>query len=261
MFVVGASSDVAVFETLDGINQDKALGLDLRWHTLEKINQKSLTHFAVIEPLFTAVIKDVPTLVYYDGTELIKLAANWQALTKRIVTAGRKSELLLQASKLTQDMSAIDATAGFGYDGLILASTGARLTLIEQNPLMALLLFYEHQSMKLHKNWQKLLGRIDIMVGDALEWLPKLSDTDLVYLDPMFPQSSYQAKVGKHMQVLHTLVCPPSPNQELALLNTAKQSINKQGKVVVKRPVGSEFLAKCQPVQSYTNDAVRFDVY
>lgn len=261
MFVVGAPSDKAFLQTLERINQEKALGLQLQWRTSEQLSQKSLLHFAATEPVFVAILKNVPTLVYYDGSALIKLSPNWQSLAGRIVRAGRKSELLLQACKITQEMKVVDATAGFGHDGLILASTGARATLIEQNPIMALLLFYEHQSMKAHKNWQKLLGRVHIIFGSALEWLPRLSRVDLVYLDPMFPQNSHQAKVGKRMQILHHLLCPPSLNQERALLDAAKLSVDERAKVVVKRPVGAEYLARRQPVQSYANAALRFDVY
>ena len=51
--------------------------------------------------------------------------------------------MLLQACKLTDQSQVLDATAGFGHDSLILASTGAQVTMLERNPLMALLLMYD----------------------------------------------------------------------------------------------------------------------
>jgi 16S rRNA (guanine1516-N2)-methyltransferase len=50
-------------------------------------------------------------------------------------------------------MQVMDATAGFGHDSLILASTGVRDDVSEQQPLMALLLA-EQQRMSEHTNWQ-----------------------------------------------------------------------------------------------------------
>ena len=82
------------------------------------------------------------------------MAPEWDKLQRRIVSAGRKSELLLQASKITSDSHVIDATAGFGHDSLILASTGAQVTMLEQQPLIALLLLVEQQRMSALPNWQ-----------------------------------------------------------------------------------------------------------
>ncbi|WP_248789173.1 class I SAM-dependent methyltransferase, partial [Escherichia coli] len=104
----------------------------------------------------------------------------------------------------------IDATAGFGHDSLILASTGASVTLLEQQPLMFLLLQLEQQKMVQHRNWQKLMSRLTIYHGDAIALLAKLPKVDRVYLDPMFPADSYKSAVNKHMQMLHTVTTPPS---------------------------------------------------
>jgi tRNA1(Val) A37 N6-methylase TrmN6 len=44
--------------------------------------------------------------------------------------------LIFKAMQLQANMTVIDATAGFGHDSLILASTGASVTLLEQQPLI-----------------------------------------------------------------------------------------------------------------------------
>ena len=259
MWIVGTQADTEIFKELDAINRAQKLALNLQWHTLPKISQKLLMDFALDKPFFIAIIKGVPTLIYCIDDELIKISPNWQSLTKRIVTAGRKSELLLQACKLVADMTVIDATAGFGHDALILASTGANVLMIEKTPVMALLLFYEHWLMNQHKNWQKLLQRIHIHYGDATKLKNPL--VDLVYLDPMFPEDSYQAKVGKGMQVLHKMVAAPTQKEQQQLLDWARCALQPSGKLVVKRPLNAPYLANQQPVQSFDNTAIRFDVY
>lgn len=267
MIVVGLTTDKVVFDELEKISLLHQLNLALTWHELDKINQKSLMNFAVEQRIFMGIIKGLPTLLYYTGDEtyqhyeLIKISANWQSLTKRIVTAGRKSELLLQACKLTSEMTAIDCTAGFGHDGLILASTGASVAMIEQNPVMFLLLQYEYQHMQQNPNWQKLLSRIGLHFGSAIEVLPTLSKAAVVYLDPMFPSDSYSAKVNKNMQVLHALANPPTVDEERLLLKTASHRLNPNGKVVVKRPKAAPFLAQFEPNDSVSNDVLRFDIY
>lgn len=218
----------------------------------------------------------------------LSVAPEWDKLQRRVVSAGRKSELLLQAVKITSDSQVIDATAGFGHDSLILASTGAQVIMLEQQPLMALLLLVEQQRMSGLANWQKLMSRLHIINTDALGYFATLAadaidDTkeidmkavDVVYLDPMFPEDSYQdsktgkgAKVGKHMQALHQLASPPTLEQEEQLLQSAQavirqkgQNTNIQGRVVVKRPQFAPLLAHQQPSESWHNEAVRFDGY
>ena len=206
----------------------------------------------------------------------LSVAPEWDKLQRRVVSAGRKSELLLQAAKITSDSTVIDATAGFGHDSLILASTGAQVIMLEQQPLMALLLLAEQLRMNTLPNWQKLMSRLQIINTDALNYFAKLQTDakaiDVVYLDPMFPEDSYQdsktgkgAKVGKHMQALHQLACPPTPEEEMQLLQSAQavvsQSAQTSGRVIVKRPQFAPQLAHQSASESWHNEAVRFDGY
>ena len=214
----------------------------------------------------------------------LSVAPEWDKLQRRVVSAGRKSELLLQAAKITSRSTVIDATAGFGHDSLILASTGAQVIMLEQQPLMALLLLAEQLRMNALPNWQKLMSRLQIINTDALSYFASLKADvddnkeidakaiDVVYLDPMFPEDSYQdsktgkgAKVGKHMQALHQLASPPTLEQEKQLLQSAQaivsQQGHKQGRVVVKRPQLAPLLANQPASESWHNEAVRFDGY
>ena len=210
----------------------------------------------------------------------LSVAPEWDKLQRRVVSAGRKSELLLQAAKITSDSTVIDATAGFGHDSLILASTGAQVIMLEQQPLMVLLLLAEQQRMKALLNWQKLMSRLQIINTDALSYFAMLQAEaiddpkaiDVVYLDPMFPEDSYQdsktgkgAKVGKHMQALHQLACPPTAEEEMQLLQSAQavvsQNAQTSGRVIVKRPQLAPQLAHQPASESWHNEAVRFDGY
>lgn len=199
----------------------------------------------------------------------IKMTVEWHKLQRRVVSAGRKSELILQAAKLNTDSKVLDMTAGFGHDSLILASTGAHVHMLEREPLLAMLLLVEQQQMAKQKNWKKLMARLHIDCADAL----KVTDTlqtvlqdhqryDVVYLDPMFPAQAYgDAKVGKHMQLLHMLAEPPSDLQQQQLLQVALSRVDRGGRVLVKRPKHAPYLADMPADSSWSNDALRIDGY
>ncbi len=245
----------------------------------EKLNQKRRQQLSQIatQPILLLDEKDKLSWLS-DG---LSVAPEWDKMQRRVVSTGRKSELLLQAAKLTADSQVIDATAGFGHDSLILASTGAQVTMLEQQPLMALLLLVEQLRMSTLPNWQKLMSRLQIINTDALTYFAKFNNylgadneqaIDVIYLDPMFPEDSYQdsktgkgAKVGKHMQALHQLAHPPTLDEEQQLLQSAQavvsQNGQKQGRVIVKRPQFAPLLADQQPSESWNNEAVRFDGY
>ncbi len=245
----------------------------------EKLNQKRRQQLSqiVTQPILLLDEKDKLSWL----SEGLSVAPEWDKLQRRVVSAGRKSELLLQAARLTADSQVIDATAGFGHDSLILASTGAQVTMLEQQPLMALLLLVEQLRMSTLPNWQKLMSRLQIINTDALTYFKRFNNylgadneqaIDVIYLDPMFPEDSYQdsktgkgAKVGKHMQALHQLAHPPTLDEEQQLLQSAQAAISqnsqKQGRVIVKRPQFAPLLAHQQPSESWNNEAVRFDGY
>lgn len=240
----------------------------------DKLNQKSRQQLSQTSTQPILLLDEKDRLSWLsDG---LSVAPEWDKLQRRVVSAGRKSELLLQAAKITSDRTVIDATAGFGHDSLILASTGAQVTMLEQQPLMVLLLLAEQQRMNALPNWQKLMSRLQIINVDALSYFAKLQTdakaVDVVYLDPMFPEDSYQdsktgkgAKVGKHMQALHQLASPPTLEQEKQLLQNAQAVVSqqgqKQGRVVVKRPQLAPLLANQPASESWHNEAVRFDGY
>ncbi|WP_440463845.1 class I SAM-dependent methyltransferase [Psychrobacter sp. ASPA161_6] len=255
--------------------------LDIELFT-DKLNQKRRQQLSQtsIQPILLLDEKNKLSWLS-DG---LSVAPEWDKLQRRVVSAGRKSELLLQAAKVTSDSIVIDATAGFGHDSLILASTGAQVIMLEQQPLMALLLLVEQQRMSGLANWQKLMSRLQIINTDALSYFDSLNNVsaadhsklvDVVYLDPMFPENSYQdsktgkgAKVGKHMQALHQLALPPTADEELQLLQSAQAVVRQngrntqvQGRVVVKRPQLAPQLAHQPASESWHNEAVRFDGY
>lgn len=259
------NGDKAVIETLTQAKESQALLWDNNKNdkTLSDNKQNkpspSQSLFAKCNPFAHKTLILLALDNHQSNRQLLKVSNEWQNLQRRIVRAGRKNELLLQACKLNAGAVVIDGTAGFGVDGLLLASTGASVLLCEQNPVLSLLLIVSWHALKDHSHWHKLLGRCQIYADNFLTLTS--SGADCVYLDPMFPNASFDAKVGKSMQVLHTMVAPPSFDEEQALLHHAQQMLSPSGCVVVKRPLSAPFLAQTPPKQSWQNSAIRFDKY
>lgn len=246
-----------------------------------KFNQKMRQHLSDAHRCPILLLEDKNKLSLMSAG--LSVAPEWDKLQRRVVSAGRKSELLLQAAKITAESIVIDATAGFGHDSLILASSGAQVIMLEQQPIMALLLLAEQQRMRLQPNWQKLMARLHIIPIDALSYFMNAQEIgqqqntaiDVVYLDPMFPVDSYQdgktgkgAKVGKQMQALHHLAEPPTAReaeqllqQAQAFISQSQQNAQKSARVIVKRPKLAPFFAEQPPTDSWHNEALRFDGY
>ncbi len=275
---IHAQKVVLLYEANDdiGVIDTHHLPLDIYGVALTKLNNKQLGY--ALDELAASDYADAQTLLYdksklyllqrVDSGELLKVHNDWEGLTRRVVSAGRKSELLLQATKAAADMQLIDGTAGFGHDSLILASSGARVLMLERSPVVALMLIAEKQRMRSNKNWQGLLSRLTIrhadllaISADDLAAFDMMDGADIVYLDPMFPKDSYTAKVGKNMQALHEFIDAPDQATELRLLNQAKTLLNPSGSVIVKRPIRAPYLGQLMPVQSWENEALRFDKY
>lgn len=156
--------------------------------------------------------------------------------------------------------SVLDATAGLGRDGFVLASLGCEVTLLERNPVVAALLEEGLQrgyaDADIGQWLQTRLKRIDF-VG-SLTQLPTMAwQPDVVYLDPMFPHRQSSALVKKEMRVFAQLVGDDLDADSLlpAALAVAKK------KVVVKRPDYAPFLADKTPSHQITTKKNRFDVY
>ena len=159
---------------------------------------------------------------------------------------------LLRACKLKPSMTLIDLTAGWGQDAGLIAQQGARVTMLERQPIMAALL-----EDGLERASPSRLA-LTCVHQDALTYLTQLAAEDypeIIYLDPMHPQRQKSALVKKDMQALQQLLGPDDDAK--ALLATALACATV--KVVVKWPQRLPPLHP--PDASIPGKTVRFDLY
>ena len=153
----------------------------------------------------------------------------------------------------------LDATAGLGSDGFILAQLGCSVTLLERSPVIfALLRDGLNRAIK-HPKYSLL--SIKLIQTNSLIYLKKISTRketpDIIYLDPMYPHSAKSALAKKEMRFLRQLVGDDidAVNLLALALVCAKQ------RVVVKRPRLAPYLAKLKPQHSIFGKQHRLDVY
>lgn len=163
-----------------------------------------------------------------------------------------KQQGLVRACMIKPSVRILDATAGWGRDAAILASFGARVMMLERDPVMAVLL--QDGLLRLHHSTMDLT----LLEQDAKTYLSTLQKEeypDVVYIDPMHPARQKSALVKKDLQALQQLI--GADDDALELIEMARS--RTLDRVVVKWPERLPPLLK--PTFSYHGKTIRFDVY
>lgn len=184
---------------------------------------------------------------------------NFENMLRRVTNGRLSHEMLVRAAKAEgENLKAIDATAGMGEDGFLLAAYGYEVTLYEQNPVIAALLKDALRRARKHPVLKDIAGRMKLIEGDSVECLTKLMDpVDLIYLDPMFPERQKSGLINKKLQLIQKLEPPCSG--EKALFDAAVKAA--PSKIIVKRPLKSVHLAGRESSYILKGKAIRYDCY
>lgn len=153
----------------------------------------------------------------------------------------------------------VDATAGWGQDGLAIFRMGYEVLFIERSPVMAELLMDGFNRLA-NQNWiQKRQIQVpQLLTGNAIDLLSTLPEQpDCIYLDPMFPPKRKKSALAKKsMQVLRELLGDDFDKEQLfeAAIKSAKK------RVVVKSPDDAPPLGG-KPDVSFQGKLLRYDIY
>lgn len=214
-----------------------------------------------------AVISDAPgpglTLtVDSEGVSLsgygLSYRGDLSSMLPRITHGRLPHEALARAVKTDSGSPrAIDACAGMGEDALLIAACGYSVTMFERDPVIAALLRDSLRRAKKHPVLRDIVERMKLVDGDSIEHMPAMYGYDVIYLDPMFPESGKSGLVNKKLQLIRRLETPCSDGDSLLAAAYAAGP----GKIIVKRPAKGPFLAGKKPDYSVSGKAVRFDFY
>jgi 16S rRNA (guanine1516-N2)-methyltransferase len=155
----------------------------------------------------------------------------------------------------------LDATAGLGRDGFLLAGLGCKVTLMERMPIVAALLEDGLERAKLNAEVSDIAEQMNLLHGSSLENMAAnmniAEQPDVIYLDPMYPHREKSALVKKEMRVFQSLVGEDLDADELLAPALALAKY----RVVVKRPSYAPPLDGKKPSTSINMKKNRFDVY
>ena len=154
------------------------------------------------------------------------------AVAHRLRFGGGRGQDLPKAVGLKKGANphVVDATAGLGRDAFLLASLGARVTLIERSAHMYALLEAALEKARTGE-MADIAARMDLKHGDAKALLPGLLP-DVVLVDPMHPPRGNSALVKQEMRQLREIV--GEDPDALELIEVALKAAQKR--VVLKWP-------------------------
>lgn len=160
------------------------------------------------------------------------------AFHHRLKYGGEKGQALAKAVGLNKGRTPaiVDATAGLGRDGFILAHLGAEVIMIERSPIVAIAL---QKALQIARQAEPVFAepanRIKLVTGDAIELLADISP-QVIYIDPMHPARKKSALVKQDMRDLRQVVGDDSDKKNLII--TALQCSNQR--VVLKWPKAAD---------------------
>ena len=190
------------------------------------------------------------------------IKADLAKMARRVKKGNIEKELLVRAAKIKNPegriLTAIDATAGFGEDSILLAAAGFNVKLFERDPIIEALLEDGLRRAAEIQELAEIATRMEVFYEDSLKAMAELSERpDVILLDPMFPERQKSSLIKKKFQLLQQLESPCSDAEELF---AAAVSVNPR-KLVIKRALKGEFLAGKKPQYSLKGKSVRYDCF
>ena len=188
-------------------------------------------------------------------------------LAHRKQFGGGRGQSIAKAIGLKQGTpppTVLDATAGLAKDAFVLACLGCPMTLLERSPVIVELIRDAIERAKEDDHFKSIIDTgFEVIQDSSISYLNHLceistiTNPDVIYLDPMYPDRKKSASVKKNMQLLQTLLGKDEDTQELleAALKVAKK------RVVVKRPKGSTNLSAIKPTYEVNSKNTRYDIY
>jgi len=150
----------------------------------------------------------------------------------------------------------VDATAGLGRDAFLLASLGARVTMIERSEHMHGLLA-DALARAANSDVAEIAARMELLKGDAKALLPGLRP-EVVLVDPMHPPRGNSALVKQEMRQLREIV--GEDPDALELVQAAL--LSARNRVVLKWPRKAAALEGLpRPSHQILGKSTRYDVW
>ncbi len=154
------------------------------------------------------------------------------------------------------NLNILDCTGGFARDACIISSLGNKVTLIEANPIVSLLLrdaIYKVQSSKI----KRIFDNISIKFGNCIDFIRNTNKNyDYVYFDFMF-NINKSALPNKRDQFLRKI----TDNDIQTNRNIVKETIERMNcKVIIKEHIKSNDYEDLNIINTYKEKVVKYNL-
>lgn len=210
-----------------------------------------------------SLIETADGLTLTDGE--LSMTGDLMRMLPRLKPGRLREELLVKAARQKgirpESQWVIDATAGLGEDGILLAAAGYRVTCFEYDPVIAALFRDSLERAAREPELQEIVSRMTLREENSISALHAMAGAeevkpDIVYLDPMFPERQKTGMIKKKFQLLQKLERPCG--DEEALVRAAIGCGAKR--LIIKRPLKGPALAGLKADFSVEGKAIRYDV-
>lgn len=151
-------------------------------------------------------------------------------------------------------LSVLDSTLGLAKDAFFFCLLGCKVTGTERSEIVFSLISDAIERAKSDKKVYSIIKNLEVFNCDAFKMSP--NSFDVIYIDPMYPDTKSSAAPQASMQILRDLL--DAKNDVENLVDFAVKNANFR--VVVKRPPKAP-PADRRLIHSYTGKSVRYDAY
>ena len=168
----------------------------------------------------------------YQGESLLKKAIGWQSTSQKHI---------------------LDTTGGLGHDAFILALLGQKITVLEKNTGLCILIEEALNNLPNLSYFNDAKNNISVINNDSRAFLSSVENFDVIYVDPMF-NSKKKLKRTKQMEFLDNYLKEyDDPSVEFYDSNFKR--------LVIKKELRSTSSIKDCSAISFRGSSVRYDIY
>ena len=168
----------------------------------------------------------------YQGESLLKKAIGWQSTSQKHI---------------------LDTTGGLGHDAFILALLGQKITVLEKNTGLCILIEEALNNLPKLPYFNNARNNISIINKDSRAFLTSAEHFDVIYIDPMF-NSEKKLKRSKQMEFLANYLAEYD-DPSIDFYQT------KFKRMVIKKEFRSSSGIKDDPAISFKGASIKYDVY
>lgn len=196
---------------------------------------------------------DNPTTLCFGSEKLVNTFNKGKFYSR--ITKFQNESLLKKAFalQLTKPKKILDTTGGLGHDAFILALLGQKVTVVEKNKGLCILLEEALNQLPDLSYFNDAANNITINNDDSRTFLDSANDFDVIYIDPMF-NSNKKLKRTKQMEFL---------DQYLHEYDNPSVDFFKSDfkRLVIKKELRAPASIKDSSAISFKGSSIRYDVY